>query len=61
MTEKVIKERLDTLLVQRGLASGRDRAKAYIMAGVVYVDGVKEIKQAQKWQLMQRLQSKRWA
>ena len=41
MAEKVIKELLDTLLVQRVLASGRDRAK--------------------KWQLMQRLQSKRWA
>lgn len=48
MAEKVIKERLDTLLVQRGLASGRDRAKAYIMAGVVYVDGVKEDKAGTK-------------
>ena len=43
MAEKVEKERLDVLLVQRGLAPGRDQAKAYIMAGNVYVDGMKEI------------------
>ena len=42
MAEKVEKERLDVLLVQRGLAPGRDQAKAYIMAGNVYVDGMKE-------------------
>ena len=35
------KIRLDALLVQRGLCSGRDRAKGYIMAGQVYVDGQK--------------------
>lgn len=39
MTEK-IKERLDILLVELGLCSGRDRAKAAIMAGEVLVDGV---------------------
>ena len=38
------KERLDVLLVQRNLAPGRDQAKAYIMAGSVYVDGMKEDK-----------------
>ena len=38
------KERLDVLLVQRNLASGREQAKAYIMAGNVYVDGMKEDK-----------------
>jgi len=32
------KERLDTLLVARGLASGRERAKRLIMAGQVLVD-----------------------
>ena len=40
MAEKVETERLDVLLVQRGLAPGRDQAKAYIMAGNVYVDAV---------------------
>ncbi|MGL6175348.1 MAG: TlyA family RNA methyltransferase [Cellulosilyticaceae bacterium] len=38
------KERLDILIAQRGLAESRERAKAYIMAGVVYVDGQKEDK-----------------
>ena len=38
------KERLDILITQRGLAESRERAKAYIMAGVVYVNGQKEDK-----------------
>ena len=38
------KERLDVLLVKKGLASSREKAKAYIMAGQVYVDGQKEDK-----------------
>lgn len=38
------KERLDIQIVERGLAESRQKAKAYIMAGVVYVDGVKEDK-----------------
>ena len=42
MAEKVEKERLDVLLVQQGLANSRELAKAYIMAGNVYVDGQKE-------------------
>lgn len=42
------KERLDVLLVQRNLAPGRDQAKAYIMAGNVYVDGMKEDKAGTK-------------
>ena len=33
------KERLDILLVQRGLCESRERAKSSIMAGIVYVDG----------------------
>ncbi len=31
--------RLDSLLVQQEIASGRDQAKAYILAGQVFVDG----------------------
>jgi len=36
-----LKERLDSILVSRGIVSGRDRAKAVIMAGQVYIDGQK--------------------
>lgn len=36
-----MKERLDSILVSRGIVSGRDRAKAVIMAGQVYIDGQK--------------------
>ena len=39
-----MKERLDMLLVERGLAPSREKAKAVIMAGIVYVDGQKEDK-----------------
>ncbi len=48
MTEKIEKERLDVLLVQQGLANSRELAKAYIMAGSVYVDGQKEDKAGTK-------------
>lgn len=36
---RVARERLDVLLVQRGLATGRDRAQALVMAREVLVDG----------------------
>ena len=39
-----MKERLDVLLVQRGHAASREKAKAVIMAGCVYVNGQKEDK-----------------
>lgn len=39
-----MKERLDVLLVQRGLAPSREKAKAMIMAGCVLVDGEREDK-----------------
>ena len=39
-----MKERLDVLLVQRNLAPSREKAKALIMSGIVYVDGQKEDK-----------------
>jgi 23S rRNA (cytidine1920-2'-O)/16S rRNA (cytidine1409-2'-O)-methyltransferase len=39
-----MKERLDVMLVKRGLADSREKAKAVIMSGIVYVDGQKEDK-----------------
>lgn len=39
-----MKERLDVLLVQKGLAPSREKAKAIIMSGIVYVDNIKEDK-----------------
>ncbi len=39
-----MKERLDILLVNKNLAPSREKAKALIMAGVVYVEGQKEDK-----------------
>ena len=38
------KERLDVLLVQQGLAPSREKAKAIIMSGQVWVDGEREDK-----------------
>ncbi|MEE1313494.1 MAG: TlyA family RNA methyltransferase [Lachnospiraceae bacterium] len=39
-----MKERLDVMLVKRGLAESREKAKAVIMSGIVYVEGQKEDK-----------------
>ena len=39
-----MKKRLDVLLTEKGLASSREKAKAVIMSGIVYVDGVREDK-----------------
>ena len=39
-----MKERLDVMMVNRGLAESREKAKAIIMSGIVYVDGQKEDK-----------------
>ena len=39
-----MKERLDVLLVNRNLAASREKAKAVIMSGNVYVEGQKEDK-----------------
>lgn len=44
MADKQKKERLDVLLVQKGLAASREKAKAIIMAGNVFVDGQREDK-----------------
>ena len=58
MAEKVEKERLDVLLVQQGLANSRELAKAYIMAGNVYVDGQKEDKACTKVAVTAKLEVK---
>ena len=42
-----MKDRLDVLLVKRGLAESREKAKAVIMSGIVYIDGQKEDKAGQ--------------
>ncbi len=42
--EESMKERLDVLMVNQGLAQSREKAKAMIMAGSVYVNGQKEDK-----------------
>lgn len=39
-----MKERLDVLLVKRNLAESREKAKAMIMAGNVFVNGNREDK-----------------
>ena len=39
-----MKERLDILIVNKGLATSREKAKAIIMSGIVYVDGQKDDK-----------------
>lgn len=39
-----MKERLDILLVKQGLAESREKAKAVIMAGEVFVQGQREDK-----------------
>ena len=41
---KLKKERLDIMMVARGLAESREKAKRTIMAGIVYVNGEKEDK-----------------
>lgn len=39
-----MKERLDVMLVNRGLAASREKAKAVIMSGIVFVEGQREDK-----------------
>ncbi len=50
------KERLDVLMVSRGLASSRELAKSYIMAGTVYVDGNKEDKAGTKFDIDSKIE-----
>ena len=44
-----LKERLDVLLVKRGLAESREKAKAIIMTGNVFVDNQREDKAGQSF------------
>ena len=44
-----MKKRLDLLMVERALAPSREKAKAIIMSGIVYVDGQKEDKAGQSF------------
>ena len=39
------KKRLDTLLLEKGLETSRERAKTIIMQGIVYVNNQKEDKE----------------
>ena len=47
-----MKERLDVLLVKRNLAESREKAKAIIMSGNVFVNGNRKTKPEQR--LMRR-------
>lgn len=51
-----MKERLDILLVNRRLADSREKAKAIIMSGVVFVDGQKEDKAGQKYDVSSEIE-----
>ncbi len=51
-----MKERLDVLLVQRNLAESREKAKAVIMSGNVYVDGQKEDKPGTQFPLASEIE-----
>lgn len=51
-----MKERLDVLLVRGGYFTTREKAKAVIMAGQVYVNGQKEDKAGTKFDVYSRLE-----
>ena len=53
-----MKERLDVLLVRRGLAESREKAKAVIMAGCVYVNDQKEDKAGAMFDESQNIKSR---
>ena len=54
----MMKERLDVLLVSKGLAESREKAKAIIMSGIVYVDGQKEDKAGQTFDTLSTVEIK---
>ena len=49
-----MKERLDVILVNQGHAQSREKAKAVIMAGNVYVNGQKEDKAGTMFEKIKR-------
>lgn len=51
-----MKERLDVLLVDRRLADSREKAKAVIMSGIVYVNGQKEDKAGQTFDVTSEIE-----
>jgi 23S rRNA (cytidine1920-2'-O)/16S rRNA (cytidine1409-2'-O)-methyltransferase len=51
-----MKERLDVLLVQKGLADSREKAKAIIMSGIVYVDDNKEDKAGSSFDINSKIE-----
>lgn len=53
---KVQKERLDVLLVKQGLATSREKAKAVIMAGEVFVDNQREDKAGQTFPITAKIE-----
>jgi len=50
------KERLDILLVNKGLFISREKCKSAIMAGVVWIDGVREDKPGTKFSLESKIE-----
>ena len=53
-----MKERLDVLLVKRNLAESREKAKAIIMSGNVFVEGQRGDKAGQHFRMKFRLRLK---
>ena len=56
--EKKQRERLDVLLVKRALAESREKAKALIMTGNVFVEGQREDKAGSTFPRMHPLKSR---
>ena len=51
-----MKKRLDVLLVEQGLADSREKAKAIIMSGIVYVENEKEDKAGSTFEETSRIE-----
>lgn len=58
MKEKQEKQRLDVLLVERRLADSREKAKAIIMAGNVFVNGEREDKAGSTFDVTSKIELK---
>ncbi len=48
MAQEKKKERLDLVLLKKGLAESREKAQAYIMEGAVYINGIRAQKASQR-------------